>query len=59
MLPVDRDPVPDGNILLYRRPDGSVRAEVLGKGAPRPEGWPLRVSHFLTCPQAKQHRRTP
>lgn len=55
--PIDPEPRADGNVRLYRQPDGGVRGEVLGKDDPPPEGVPLRVSHFVTCPAAAEHRQ--
>lgn len=51
-MPLDPHPVPNGNIELVRGGHGWV-AEVVD---PDPEV--LRyVSHFVTCPDAKRHRR--
>lgn len=59
-MPVDADPVPDGNIEIDLL-DSGPRARVL-PAEPllvcievRHE--PRYVSHFVTCPQAAQHRR--
>jgi hypothetical protein len=58
-MPVDEDPVEDGNILidvehcqLVARVYGS--AEMARKAAPEE---PRYVSHFQTCPQAPEWRR--
>ena len=51
-IPLDAAPRPDGNILL----DGDV-ARYLGKGEVVPAGALRWVSHFSTCPAAKQFRR--
>jgi hypothetical protein len=52
-MPVDPRPNPSGNIRLRGNPD------VLGQEDLRhlPAGSPLYLSHFVTCPQAGQHRR--
>lgn len=62
-MPLDVDPAEDGNVIL----DGEGIANngerlplaiVLGKGDV-PLGDPVRrVSHFVTCPDADQHRRS-
>lgn len=55
-MPVDAEPTPDGNVVLYDR-GGSVCARVLKKGE---EPGPLekrRRPHWMTCPNAAQHRR--
>jgi hypothetical protein len=51
-IPLDPDPVDNGNILLHA--DGV--AEYVKKGLVQPDA-PKHVSHFATCPHAKQHRR--
>lgn len=48
-IPVDEDPVPDGNIIVVGK-----MAHVLGKGQETTE--PRYVSHFVTCPQAGEWR---
>ena len=55
-IPVDPDPRLDGNLLLYRRPDGSLLARYLS-GESAPPGQRRYVSHFVTCPNAKTHRK--
>lgn len=52
-IPVDAEPDPlRGNIDLSIR-DGVVRADILKPSASRND---LRVSHFATCPKAKEWR---
>jgi hypothetical protein len=56
-MPVDAEPHPAGNITLLPLPDGGATAHVLGKfesagGAPR------HRSHFVTCPQSSDWRRS-
>lgn len=51
-MPVDAKPVEDGNIIFVNK-----KAHVLRLGeTPEPDvkRW---VSHFVTCPQRKEHRR--
>lgn len=50
-MPLDPTPKPSGNIRLA---DGV--AEVVGKGS-RGANEQLHVAHFVTCPQAAQHRK--
>lgn len=57
-MPVEVTPVPNGNVLLSKnRATGAIFAQVLGRGTPRPEGRPLRLAHWVTCPSAAKHRR--
>lgn len=59
-MPVDPDPVPHGNVRLFDR-HGAIVARVLPKAeleAARAAHARLRVSHFSTCPNAPQHRRS-
>lgn len=54
VMPVDRDRVAGGNIVLVERDALSTpRAEIV---APDPDV-PRHVSHFATCPNADRHRR--
>lgn len=57
-MPVDADPVPDGNVIVEDRPGDGLRATVLEPGALMLDdpGLPRYVSHFATCPNASQHR---
>jgi hypothetical protein len=58
LMPVDFDPHPDGNILLHERTRLGPLAEVVAVGQDGLlPGEALRHSHFVTCPQADQHRR--
>ena len=56
-MPVDAEPVSTGNVQLIPQADPreSPLAVVVGR---RVEG-PKYVSHFVTCPQAAQHRKKP
>lgn len=60
-MPVNEGTDPAGNVVLYRRElpgEGSVVvAQVLKKDDTLPLGGRLRLSHFTTCPAAKQRRR--
>lgn len=55
-MPVDVEPRLDGNVLLFRRSNGLLRAEVIGKDVPRSPDRKYRVSHLATCPAAANHR---
>jgi hypothetical protein len=54
-IPLDSEPRPDGNVVLEARGQGSI-ARVLRDGETPPSG-PRYVTHFVTCPDAGQHRR--
>ena len=56
-MPVDSAPTPDGNIELIPKGPGTVRAEVRPADHPWVEHLPRFTSHFVTCPQAGEHRR--
>jgi len=58
-IPVDRASAgdPNGN-LAVKRDGGKLHARYL-KAGQQPEGGEKRgISHFATCPQADQHRRS-
>lgn len=56
-MPIDVEPVPDGNVLLGWDAAGNVRATVLTKAmTARAFGRTLYVSHFATCPDAAYFR---
>ena len=55
-MPVDAEPVPDGNVEL--RPDGDKTWAIVHGAGNRPLGVDaLHLSHFVTCPKADQFRR--
>lgn len=57
LMPLDAQPVPDGNVAAYRDASGDVRARVL-KAGEEPQPHERRgVSHFATCASADQHRK--
>lgn len=62
-MPLDRDPVADGNVTVDGPLDGPSppMATVHPAGqVPLDDGDGARyVSHFATCPNAGQHRRRP
>lgn len=51
-IPLDASPVPHGNVELE---DG--RAIYVRPNSPNLFGVPRFVSHFATCPHARQHRK--
>lgn len=54
-IPIDPEPVPDGNLVLERR-DGKLYAR---QSTPLLDGaLPRFKSHFATCKDADQHRRS-
>jgi hypothetical protein len=58
-MPVDADPVPDGNVVVVREGVGQA-PPVVEVGHPAtlmPADRPRYQSHFATCPQASQHRK--
>jgi hypothetical protein len=58
LMPLDPHPSEHGNVVLERgEPARVVGAEEAARL--RAEGRPLYVSHFTTCPQAAQWRRSP
>jgi hypothetical protein len=57
-MPVDFQPTPDGNVVLFHRPGEGIVCRVLRKGEQPPPEAKLRTSHFATCPNARKHRRS-
>lgn len=55
-MPIDAQPVPDGNVLVDDGARGLV-ATVVPAGQVTFDDRPLYVSHFATCPDADTHRR--
>lgn len=58
LIPLDPEPVEDGNLAVHRDPDGvHLYARVL-KAGEDPESHERRGrTHFSSCPHADQHRR--
>lgn len=56
LAPINPTPCPDGNVQLFRRPDGTVYGLVLAKDQ-RPPGAIMRKSHFADCPAADEFRK--
>lgn len=58
-MPVDEAPVPDGNVTVIEDDSdaGVPIVRVLGATRDLFASGPLYVSHFVTCPDAAEHRR--
>lgn len=61
--PIDAETSANGNILLFRRQSEGrhkyfrvLSGDELAEA--RLEGKPLHTSHFVTCPNSEQHRRS-
>lgn len=58
-MPVDVEPVPDGNVWVDRIEQGTPIVEVVLTGADVPANIALRYqSHFVSCPDSASWRRT-
>lgn len=56
-MPVDADPVPDGNVQLDYRGGPVPYAIVWGPTHAWPAGTPRYRPHFASCPDAALHRK--
>lgn len=56
-MPIDPDPVTDGNLVLTYPSPGAVLAIVVDPDQLSIDDSPRYVSHFATCPNADQHRK--
>jgi hypothetical protein len=56
-MPIDPQPHANGNIVPLADNDHPTRAPVALVLASPPAGKPAWLSHFVTCPDANQHRR--
>lgn len=56
-MPVDAEPVPDGNLVLTYPSPGRALALVVDPAQLLLDDPPRYRSHFATCPNADQHRR--
>lgn len=56
-MPVDPQPVENGNIELQERPGKPPLAHYVPTNAPNLMGTPRHVSHFATCPDRDQWRK--
>ena len=57
-MPVDSLPVIDGNVVLVHRKSTNELLSFRYVGTEHPPPRKRYVSHFKTCPQAGQHRRS-
>lgn len=57
LMPLDAQPVPNGNIAARRDERGDLVARVLKDGEQPANGERRGTSHFATCPNAAAHRR--
>jgi len=59
-MPLDPDPVDDGNVWVLMVKSGTpvVGVSLTADGVP-PNVTERYVTHFVTCPHAKEHRRRP
>lgn len=61
-MPVDFTPDPlRGNVVIFDRPGEGIVCRVFRDAATARAAFPtanLRTSHFVTCPNARQHRRS-
>ena len=53
MRPVDPKPTKDGNVVLWRKPDGSLHGTYLRLGDAAPKGTMPRDSHSRSCPRKR------
>ena len=57
-MPLDFMPTPDGNVTIETNESGrGPVVKVWGDPTAIPAGRQRFVSHFVTCPNAKEHRR--
>ena len=58
LIPVDRDPHPDGNLELHPgRLDGTHPMVTVHRQPPLIHEGDLFMTHFATCPRAADHRK--
>jgi hypothetical protein len=57
LMPLDVEPVADGNLRLDRDIDGETPRVLAVPKRYRTADEPLYVAHFRTCPYADHHRR--
>lgn len=55
--PLDPEPVENGNVETFTGEDGRPMGRVLTDASDRLFSPPLYVSHFSSCPNAKEHRK--
>jgi hypothetical protein len=57
-MPIDPEPSITGNVQVFHRPGEGIVCRVYRDRVHAPPGAILRTSHFATCPNASQHRRS-
>lgn len=57
VMPINMEPVDDGNIIVTENGGGRLIATVLPPGDPRITEETTYVTHFATCPDATGWRR--
>jgi hypothetical protein len=55
-IPLDPEPREDGNLAVASVPGGFLARSITSSAPALLTGLPRHVSHFVTCPQAAQHR---
>jgi hypothetical protein len=55
-MPVDFQPTFNGNVQVFHRDGEGIVCRAFKDAASAPAGAILRTSHFVTCPNAKDHR---
>jgi hypothetical protein len=58
LMPVNHQPDPAGNVAVRRDEDGTLRCRSAPAGAPLSAGERRGTSHFATCEQAADWRKT-
>lgn len=56
-VPLDPEPVVDGNIVVVDRPGHTLVVRFLKKDRPLTRDGLRYVSHFATCPNSARHRK--
>lgn len=56
LVPLDRDPVPDGIYIPHRGAVNDRYVHALNAGEAAPPGAPRFVSHYVTCTNRKRGR---
>jgi hypothetical protein len=57
-MPLDPDPVPNGNVVIVRDGGGGLLAEYLRRTDTPAPGTPRYQSHFSSCPERARFRRS-
>lgn len=57
-MPVDAQPDPDGNLVMDAGQGATPECRPLKNSEKADHPGPFHKSHFATCPNAKDHRKT-